>query len=298
MLCRKSSSNAMPGALLNVLFVCSLLFFASVSASDFKVFKTHQFARELIPVLTPLYGSQATFTAKDNSLIVKAPPSVLKEIEQLLQEIDAPAQNLLLEVSSTLDGSGNIEAHSIEGAIKAEDTRIISTAPPRNRPAASVRYKKDGTLIKTTHTRRQGFTSQPDTFKIRAATGHWAQIQTGQKVPYYSADYPYADKRYPLLGGSSVEFQDVTSGFEVFPTLNGDTVTLKVRPYHSSMNRAWPDRINQRSLETVVTGKLGQWIYLGGAMNQINTQNNGYTHSTRRFTELDTAYRIRVNKID
>ncbi len=294
MLCRKSSSII----LLRIHFACSLLIFSAVSANDFKVFKTHQFAQELIPVLAPLYGSQATFTAKDNSLIVKAPPSVLKEIEQLLKEIDAPTQNLLLEVSSTLNGSGNIEAHSIEGKIKAGDARIISTAPPQNRPTASVRYKKDGTVIKTTHTRRQGFTSQPDTFKVRATTGHWAQIQTGQKVPYYSADYPYADNRYPLLRGSSVEFQDVTSGFEVFPTLNGGTVTLKVRPYHSSMNRAYPDRINQHSLETVVTGKLGEWIYLGDAMNQINTQNNGYTHSTKCFTELDTSYRIRVNKID
>ncbi len=298
MLSRKSSSNAILSVLVSVLFVSSLLFVSAVSASNFKVFKTHQFAQELIPVLAPLYGSQARFTAKDNSLIVKAPPSVLKEIEQLLKEVDAPAQNLLLEVSSTLDGSGNIEAHSIEGKIKAGDARIISTPLPQNRPTASIQYKKDGTVIKTTHTRRQGFTSQPDTFKVRATTGHWAQIQTGQKVPYYSTDYPYTNNQYPLLRSSSVEFQDVTSGFEVFPTINGDTVNLKIRPYHSSINRAYPDRINQRSLESVVTGKLGEWIYLGGAINQLNTQNNGYTHSTKRFTRLDTSYRIRVNKID
>ncbi len=69
MLCRKSSSII----LLRIHFACSLLIFSAVSANDFKVFKTHQFAQELIPVLAPLYGSQATFTAKDNSLIVKAP---------------------------------------------------------------------------------------------------------------------------------------------------------------------------------------------------------------------------------
>ena len=284
MLCRK--------IILLVLFI--LLPFSAFSETGFKVFKTQQAAQNLIPTLAPLYGSQANFTARDNSLIVRASPSVLKEIEQLLGEIDAPAQNLLIEVGSTLDGNGDVEAHGIKGRIKVGDnTRIISTAPGPNNPGAGVVYKKDGTIIKTTHTRRQGFRSQPDTFRVRASSGHWAYIQTGQKVPYYSTNYPY-----PALGGTSVKFQDVTSGFDVFPTLNGDTVTLKVRPHHSSMNRTYPDRINNRSLETVVSGKVGEWIYLGGAMNRIKTQSGGYTHSTKRFTELDTSYRLRVNKID
>ncbi len=283
-----------------IVFLILLLLSPSVfSETGFKVFKTQQAAQNLIPVLAPLYGQQATFTAKDNALIVRASPAILKEIRQLLNEIDAPAQNLLIEVSSTLDGNAEAAAHSIEGRIKSDNTRIISTAPPQNNPTASVRYKKDGTIIKTTHTRRQGFTSQPDTFRVRASSGHWAYIQTGQKVPYYSNDYPYynAGNRYPV-GRSSVEFQDVSSGFDVFPMLNGDTVTLKIRPHHSAMNRAYPDRINTRSLETVISGKIGDWIYLGGAMNQINSQSGGYTHSTKRFTELDTSYHIRVNKID
>ncbi len=280
------------------LFIAFLMSCQLVSASNFKVFKTHQLAQNLIPTLTPLYGSQATFTANNNQLIVRASPTVLKEITALLKEIDTPAQNLLLEIKSTLDANGDIEAHNIEGRIEVGDTQLVSTAPPQNRPTASIRYKKDGTVIKTTHTRRQGFTSQPDSFTIRTTSGNWAYIKTGQKVPYYSTDYPYADHRYPFLRGSSVKFQDVTSGFEVLPTLNGNMVTLKVRPHHSSMNRAYPDRINQRSLATIVSGKLGEWIYLGGAMKQGNTQENAYTHSTKRFNKLDTSYRIRVNKID
>ncbi len=279
-----------------ILFLVPL---SSFSETGFKVFKTQQAAQNLIPALAPLYAQQANFTAKENSLIVRASPAVLKEIEQLLNEIDAPPQNLLIEVSSNLDGNAEIEAHSIEGSIKSGNTRIISTAPPQNNPTASVRYKKDGTVIKTTHTRRQGFISQPDTFRVRASSGHWAYIQTGQKVPYYSNDYPYynAGDRYPV-GRSSIQFQDVSSGFDVFPMLNGDTVTLKIHPHHGTMNRAYPDRINSHALETVISGKVGEWIYLGGAMNQINSQSGGYTHSTRRFTELDSSYRIRVKKID
>ncbi len=63
------------------------------------------------------------------------------------------------------------------------------------------------------------------------------------------------------------------------------------------MNRQYPDRINTRSIDTVVTGELGQWIFLGGAINKINEQNNATLHATKRYSDLDTNYRVKVNII-
>ena len=265
--------------------------------TGFKVFQTHQPAHDLLPMIEPLYRNQAKLTARNNSLIVKAPEPVIQEISELLKQLDKPLQNLLIEVSSALDGNENLQQNSIEGRIKpGSDVVIRGSAPDTGNPNTTIRYKKDGSVVKTTHTRRSSSRSSPDNYRIRAVEGTWAHIQIGQRVPYYNTEGTYGIKnRY---WRNSVEFEDVTSGFEVLPTLNGNHVTLKVRPHNRSMNRQYPDRINTRSVDTVVTGKLGQWIYLGGAINQLNENSSGYTHSTRRSTELDTSYRIRVNTID
>ncbi len=284
-------------------FFCFLLPVSLYAESSIRVFQTQQPAKALIPTIAPLYADQAKFTATNNSLIIKAPEHILNEIENLLKQLDNPLRNLMIEVSSSLDGFDNYQQDSIEGRIKIGDDAVISSrSPGSSNPNVSVRYGKNGSVIKTTHTRRSSTRNNPDSYKIRALEGSWAFIQTGQQVPYYSSDYPYnrgdSKRRYSRPRQYTVEMLDVTSGFEVYPVLNGELVTLKVRPRNRSMSRKYPDRINTRSVDTVVSGRLGEWIYLGGAMNQINNQSSGTLYSTRRHSELDMNYRIKVNIVD
>lgn len=279
--------------ILVLIFFC-LLFASGIStASSFKVFQTRQPAQDLIPLIAPLYANQATLSARNNSLIVRAPQNIINEIEQLLSELDQPLRNLLIEVSSSLDGNDGYRQHDIEGRIKVGDNTLIkSRAAGHENPNASIRYGKNGSVIKTTHTRRSSTLNNPNNFKVRTTEGHWAFIQTGQQVPYVAK----SDAYYPRQ--RSVEWADVTSGFEVYPTLNGEQVTLKVRPKNRSLSRTNPGHINSRSMDTVVSGRLGQWLYLGGATNQINEQSSGTNYATKRYSDLDMNYRIRVNIID
>ena len=295
-------------ALFVLIFFYVLLPVSLYAESSIRVFQTQQPAQALIPTIAPLYADQAKITATNNQLIIKAPETILNEIEQLLKELDRPLQNLVIEVSSSLDGFDNFQQDAIEGRIKVGDDAVISSRSPgydrqrNNNPNVSVRYGKDGSVIKSTHTRRSSTRNNPDNYKIRALEGSWAFIKAGQQVPYYSSDYPYdrrdSNRRYYPARQYSVEYADVTSGFEVYPILNGERVTLKVRPRNRSMSREYPDRINTRSVDTVVSGRLGEWIYLGGAMNQTNEQNGGTLYSSKRYSNLDTNYRIKVNTID
>ncbi|WP_198264842.1 hypothetical protein [sulfur-oxidizing endosymbiont of Gigantopelta aegis] len=283
-----------------LILISSLLLITAPSwaESNFRTFQTQQHAQGLIDTIAPLYGNQARFSAKNNTLIVKAPVAILNEIEQLLKELDRPSRNLLIEVASSLDGGGNYQQDSIEGRIKIGNNTVIKNrAPAHEQPNASIRYTKDGSVIKTTHTRRSNTRNNPNNFKVRTTEGRWAFIQTGQQVPYYNrSPYPYGSGYG--YGQNSVQFADVTSGFEVFPLLNGEQVTLKVRPKNRSMNREYPGRIDTRSMETIVSGRLCEWIYLGGASNQINEQSSGTLHSTKRYSNQDANYRIRVNLIN
>lgn len=261
-----------------------------IAESDFRVFQTQQPGQNLIPQIAPLYGNSAHFSAKNNMLIIRAAPAVLQEIEQLLQQIDTPLHNLLIEVKSSLSGNSDFQHDSISGTIKLSDSTAISI------PAANKNISSDrtGTTIRTIHTRRNRSKDEPDLFKIRTLEGQWAAVNVGKKVPYYNNNaYPYDNR---LSGG--VELVDVQSGFDVYPVLIGNQVNLKIRPYNSSMNREYSKRIDTRSIETTVTGDIGQWIELGGAINRVNEQLDGINYSTNRYSELDSNYSIRVSIIN
>lgn len=269
--------------MLNILkfffFIPLLISYDLIAETAFKVFTTQQAAQNLIPILSPLYDQSVRFTAKNNQLIVKAPEQTLLEIEQLLLDIDQPLQNLLIEVRSSLDNDENFQANSIG-------------------------YDTDNSKIKLAHTSRRNSADNPDLHSIRTVSGQWSTIQTGKRVPYYNVGGPFSPWQ------NSTELINVTSGFDVFPILNNDKVILKIRPYNSEMNAQYPDQINVRSLDTSITGTLGEWIFLGGAINEFNSQNINYNfkhnnndssikrYATKRNSDLETNYYIRVNTID
>lgn len=278
---------------------CYLLPSSLLAGDAVRTFQTQQPAENLLPTIAPLYADQAHFTTRNNLLIVKAPESILDEIEQLLNKLDQPLHNLFIEVSSFQGGYDNYQQDSIEGRIKTgSDTSISSRAPENTNPNVTIRYGKDGSVIKTTHTRRNRTQNNPNNYTVRTLEGSWAFIQTGQKVPYYSSNYPNMQRGKYYPPQHSVELIDVTSGFEVYPILNGDRVTLKVRPRNNSMSDRYSGQINTRSADTMVTGRLGEWIYLGGANSQINQNSQGTLYSSNRRSELDMNYRIKVNIID
>ncbi|MCP3848719.1 MAG: hypothetical protein GY694_00570 [Gammaproteobacteria bacterium] len=265
----------------------------TLAQSSVRVIQTQQPANQLIDTIAPLYAGQAKLTARNNSLIIRADEVTINEIENLLKELDKPLRNLIIEVASSLNGTENYQQDSVEGRIKVGNDAVISSRAPDSRnPNVSIQYGKNGSVIKTTHTRRSSSRNNPDNFKVRSLEGNWAFIQTGKEVPYRTTSGRY----YPYQ--NSVEFADVTSGFEVYPILNGEQVTLKVRPRNRSLNREHPGQINTRSVDTVVSGQLGQWIYLGGAVNQSNNQSNGTLYSTKRHTDMDMNYRIKVTIVD
>jgi type II secretory pathway component HofQ len=289
------------------IFVFLFILFCSINVSAqsaFKIFHTQQTPQSLMASLKPLYGTQASFAARNNTLIVKAAPEILNEIEDLLKQLDKPIRNLLIEVKSTQDNDEFLSHNDIGGRIKlGKDAEITSkTSRPYDRASSgngtTVRYKHDGTVINTTHKRRHSSSTQPETFQVRATEGHWALIQTGQRVPYYSAT---GYKRYRHYYGPdtvNLHMENVTSGFEVFPLINEERVTLKIRPYNASLSKENPERINKRSVNTMVTGQLGEWIYLGGASTQHNDKERGFSYSTKRRSQFDTQYKMRVTILD
>jgi len=63
-------------------------------------------------------------------------------------------------------------------------------------------------------------------------------------------------------------FQDVDTGFYVVPRLSGDTVTLEIFTAADSLRSPVTGATNVQRVQTVVSGRLGEWIEIAGIDQQ------------------------------
>jgi hypothetical protein len=70
----------------------------------------------------------------------------------------------------------------------------------------------------------------------------------------------------------------VTTGFYATPRVQGDRVILAIS---SHMEREGHDHRSYdiQQTDTTVSGKLGEWISVGGTSNSGSGENRGYFHS-------------------
>ena len=130
-------------------FIAGLLLIASFSAiADTRVITLqNRTSADLLPIAQNFIGKNGKVSAYDNQLIVEAAPSKIKNLEDLLAQLDQPAKRLLISVDTSDSNLANTDPN----------TRVISTAS------------------------RDGGTQQ-----IQTSEGTPAFIQIGQSVPLTS----------------------------------------------------------------------------------------------------------------
>jgi hypothetical protein len=91
-------------------------------------------------------------------------------------------------------------------------------------------------------------------------------IRAGKEIPYSRGSTFF--RRY-APGGETVTWHTVASGFEITPTIVGDTAHLKIVP-----RIAYDDRqdavIRFFGARTELTTPLGSWVEFGGVADQQN----------------------------
>jgi type II secretory pathway component GspD/PulD (secretin) len=82
----------------------------------------------------------------------------------------------------------------------------------------------------------------------------------------------------------STQYRDVNSGFYVRPRLNGDRVTLEISTQNDAVEGSsygGAPAVRAQQVTTTVSGRLGEWMVLGGTLQQgdENTSTIG-SHTT------------------
>lgn len=253
-------------------------------------------AEEVIPIIKPLVVEGGTVTGMNNQLIIKTTAANLAEIKQLLKQIDKPARRLMITVRQDTGGAINQDEQSLSGRYRSGDASVsIGDGRPANSGLAVGAEDDQGNRIQYRTQSTRSNIDDNNNFRIMTLEGRPAFIQSGQSVPVPSSTTVAGPGG--VVVQESIEYRDVTSGFYVLPRLSGDNVTLLISPNMASTDQRQGGGFNIQNVQTTVSGKLGQWLRVGGINQETQSNQRGTLYSTRRQRQSTSAILLKVDEI-
>ena len=249
---------------------------------------------DVIPILRPLVAEGGTVTGINNKLIVKTTPSNLKQIKQVLAQIDNAPRRLMISVKQDVDGSLNFKESGVSGRYSSGDITIKS--PDTNRGGTIIQGKdNDGNVVRYRQLETRSRLEDRNVFRVQALEGNPAYISTGKSVPIPNQTAIVTGGGVVVQDG--VEYRDVESGFYVLPRVQGDNVTLLISPKLSRVSPNQAAIFDIQNVETTASGRLGEWIPLAGATQHYNDSSKRNLISTKRRGQEQRNVLVKVEEI-
>jgi len=253
----------------------------------------HRTLDEMAPMLRPLVPPPGTLTGMNDQLVVRTTPSNLQAVRDVVAKVDLPPRRLMIAVKQGSSDELQRFLANATGGIRSGDVEV--SASKRARPGRGLNVSVDGDDDSRANARVWSTRDQADRVgvqEVQVLEGREAFISTGQAVPVGQRVYGFGTVH------DSVRYQDVTSGLYVVPRLTGDDrVTLDVNPHSARLSPRGGGRIDFQEANTVVSGRLGEWIMVGGSRENATFSGNAITRSTRRNDNVNQGILLRVTEL-
>jgi Bacterial type II/III secretion system short domain len=227
----------------------------------------HRSAQEVIPVLQPLLEPGAAISGQDYTLFVRTSPANLTQVRAALQQIDRAPRQLFVSVRQGSARDEHSSAASASGTIRTDNGSVSVNEPPRDRSGATVRATDNSSRM-----------NDGSVASVQVSEGMSAFVSTGASVPIVTAVAGLGTHRFPhrpphrTWVAGVTDYRDVSSGFTVTPRANGDRVILDIAQQDE---RITGGAVQSQRLSTQVTGRLGEWIELGGISESGSSSSGG-----------------------
>ncbi len=266
--------------LLSVL--CLLLLVPTVQADSLSVIQLqHRPAEEIIPIVEPMLGAGDAISGQGFQVFLQASPQTLERVKGVIEVLDVAAKVLQVSVfqgsERDLGGLGIDARLKIEGADASVE--VGSDRDNNDDAGGSVTYSTGRGSASIDGISTQQSLRQHPIHQVRVTEGTEAYIETGERIPYF---YGAAWRGRRGFAGS-VEYKDAVTGFYVVPRIRGENVVLEINPYKNTRGNTDGDNIDTQAAGTTVTGRIGEWILVGGVVQQVerSQSNKGSTVATQ-----------------
>ena len=259
-----------------------MLLVSTVQADSLSIIQLqHRPAEEVIPIVEPMLGANDAISGQGFRIFLQSSPETLARVRGMIEALDTPAKILQVSVIQgserdigELGISANIEIDSGDTSVDIGDGRGI-----QDDAGGSVTYSTAKGSASIDGISTQESLRDTPIHRIRVTEGTEAYIETGERIPYF---YGAAWRGRRGIAGS-IEYKDAITGFYVLPHIRGENVILEVSPFKSSRSDTDGDNIDALSAGTTVTGRIGEWLMIGGVTEQLEQSHSttGTTISTQ-----------------
>jgi hypothetical protein len=267
--------------------------FAQIGAVEVITLK-YRTAEQVMPLLRPMLDKSGTMTGMQNQLIVRTSPANLNDLKKILATIDAMPRRLLITVRQDAAIDRERADAQVAGRIGTGNGSVVIGSSGGSSGENGLRARIDNT---------RSLNDDRNTQTIQVLEGNSAFIHFGQSVPV-----PQRQVTRTIVNGqivdrvsSATEYRDVQTGFQVLPRLNGDRVLLEISPqrdtFASPEQNLPPGSVNTQRAATTVSGRLGEWIELGGIAQGGVNQQTVILGSTRETSADNRRVLVKVDEI-
>ena len=233
-------------------------------------------ADQVIPMLQPLLAPGGTISGMQNRIIVRTTPQNLVELRKVLDLVDAMPRKLLISVRQQSAASGMGSESEVSGSVGNDRARVTVPGTASNQGGNAVIRRGDD-MVSGRVSQSQSAATDSSVQTLQVLEGNEAFIQVGQSVPVRSQS---------AQGSETIQYRDAGAGFYVRPRVSGNQVTLSISTRRDSVADPNTGAINVQHVDTVVSGRLGEWLEVGGIAQESVQRDTG------------TVYRRSVSCLD
>lgn len=244
-------------------------------------------ADQLIPVLQPLLGRDASISNFQNQLVIRANPSEMAQVKSVLASLDTPPRRLLITVRQNADVASDRRNVEIFGSVGNDQARVtVPGSGSREGGSVVLRDGDDRLGARAVDTWQTGNERTGQT--VQVLEGYTAFIRAGESRPVRNRQVvrTMVNGQWVDRVVETTDYRDATTGFNVRPRLQGDRVTLDIDPQRETFDDQRRGAVNVQRVATTMSGRLGEWISLGGLSEERSDDRSGIL-STRSVRSSD-----------
>lgn len=259
------------GAMKRILLLLVLMLtFGATRAEETEVIQLkYRTAEQMIPMLQPLLEPGAGLTGMQSTLVMRSSRRNIEQLKQVVASLDRMPRRLLISVRNDIGATNDRRGASVSGSVGGGDARV----------GANVYDSRSA--------RDEHIASQ-----VQALEGNPAYISTGQSVPVQgSVITPYGTME------STTTYHNIASGFYVTPRVSGDRVFLDIETQRAAPGRYGAGSANVQQTGNAVSGRLGEWIQLGGIDQSAARSESGILYGSSAARSATSSVWVKVDEI-
>ncbi|MEQ1555452.1 MAG: hypothetical protein ABL915_01455 [Gallionella sp.] len=256
----------------------------------------HRSVEEVLPLIQSFLNHDEVAQGMNYQLMVRASPEHLAQVKQLIGNLDTAPRRLKITVLQDVDRATIASLNEVSGSVALGNNARLSVPNSGARADGVVHFNQGGNELALRASRQEAQLKDHKSQQLQVIEGGRAFINVGQAVPVQQRQI------VPTPWGAQVleqtQYQQVGSGFYVQPRVQGTRVTLDISTENDAVESRASRSVSVQHASSTVSGRLGEWIALGGVSQQ--QENSGGTYTSRSSSQSDETRNIfiRVEEIE